>query len=93
MNNTVPWPKPISHYDTDGPRDPDSPPVEFEVGGVKFRVASTSDLALSTMRTRFHVKCLTCNKTLHEATTGPTNQIEAHLKLDHGFVGKLEHDQ
>jgi len=89
--NAVPWPRPISHYDTDGPRD-SGPPIEFEVGGVLFRVASTATLASTTLRTRFHVQCRTCTKTLHEATTGPTSYIKSHLREAHGFEGVLGYE-
>lgn len=83
----LPWPEPASVYDSDGPRD--GVPVEFVVGKIKFRVAGTDSLAPSTFRTRYLVECLTCGAMLHEATTGPSCRVEAHLRDSHGIVGEV----
>jgi hypothetical protein len=88
MDTRVPWPKPISHYDSDGPRD--GKPAEFNIGGVSFLVTvATGALAPSTGRDRYKVVCRECDEILHEATTGPTNYIESHLKKVHDFHRKL----
>jgi hypothetical protein len=89
---TLPWPKPISTYDSDGPRHRGTP-LDFDVAGVAFRVAPTAEVAITTGRTRFHVQCRTCLKTLHEATTGPSCRIRDHLKSEHGFEGELAYEE
>jgi hypothetical protein len=81
----------MSAYDSDGPRDGN--PVEFKIAGVWFSVSGTRVIACSTGRTRYLVRCLTCNETLHDATTGPTPRIRHHMEDQHGFAGALEHRQ
>lgn len=88
--NRIPWPKAEGIYASDGPRH-DAGPVDFEIAGVEFRVNPTSMEGIHSMRTRYHVQCRTCMKTLHEATTGPTSRIRDHLKHEHDFKGELEH--
>ena len=80
-----PWKKPIgkySHYADDGPNEP----VDFEVNGVLLHVAPTSHMGINTMRRRFLVRCLTCQVTIHEATTGATPRCESHLREAHPKV-------
>jgi hypothetical protein len=86
---SLPWPKPLSHYDSDGPRD--GGPVAFQIAGVEFWVVGTNALAPTTLRTRYEVQCRTCDEVLHKATTGPTARIRGHLKEAHGFEGELRH--
>ena len=89
-DSELPWPKPISHYDSDGPRD--GGPVEFNIAGQSFLVVKASDaIAPSTGRDRYKVVCRECDEILHEATTGATNYIESHLKSVHDFHRKLTH--
>lgn len=80
-----PWPKPISHYDSDGPRgEPEDKPVEFAIGGVYFWVHPTGDKGCDTGRHRYEVRCANCTKVLHENTTGPSTRILGHLCEAHG---------
>ena len=87
MTNRLPWPRPISAYDTAGPRDGGT--VKFSVAGCDFRVSETDVIAPTTLRTRFKTECLACALVLHRATTGPGSYIEDHLRDVHGFEGKL----
>jgi hypothetical protein len=90
MDNERPWPKPISHYDSDGPRD--GGPVEFNIAGNSFLVEiAAGALAPHTGRDRYKVVCRECDEILHEATTGATSYIETHLKKVHDFHRKLTH--
>ncbi len=82
--SVFPWPQPISHYDSDGPRNE---AVEFEVEGVKMRVDFGEGLlAPDTLRDRYRVLCLTCDEVIHRATTSATIRCEDHLKDSHGIV-------
>jgi len=83
LREAFPWKQPDhSIYGSDGPLDG---PVEFEIGGVKMRVEVTDALAPNTLRDRFKVSCLTCDKVIHRATTGASTRCEQHLEDDHGI--------
>ncbi len=79
-----PWSQPTSVYDPDGPRC--DAVMEFCIGDVQMLVERTGVLAPHTGRDRFKCVCVTCDKVLHEATTGPTLRFEQHLEEDHGMV-------
>jgi hypothetical protein len=85
VNTTLPWPRPISHYDSDGPRSLQTGEhLDFELAGNRFRIEATNAIALNTMRTRYQVTCLECNEILHQATTGPRSYLREHLREEHG---------
>lgn len=69
-----PWRKPISHYDTDGPKET----TGFEYGGRRFLVTPTGGTGIHTGRDRFRVDCLSCGELLHESTTGPSARVRNH---------------
>lgn len=75
----LPWKRPDSIYDDDGPTES----TEFDVNGIRFRVAPTRDYGCDTGRRRFRCECLTCNEELHPATTGPSPTIQDHLRCVH----------
>lgn len=70
-----PWKRPESIYDDAGPREG----VLFEMDGHRLNVQPTNETGSSTGRTRYFVRCETCDDVLHEATTGPASIIEDHL--------------
>lgn len=39
-------------------------------------ICTTGDEGMNSLRPRYFVKCLICNKVLHENTTGPIEHIE-----------------
>lgn len=78
LSAVIPWPKPDSIYEDDGPKEE----IEFNYHGHRFRVTPTSETGIHTGRTRYHVKCLTCEELIHEATTGPRPMCEQHVKED-----------
>jgi hypothetical protein len=78
---SLPWPEVPSVYLDDGPDEE----IEFEVLGVKFKVAPTRFRGCDTGRVRFYVECLTCKEVIHEATTGPRCLIESHME-HHGWM-------
>lgn len=69
-----PWDRPISHYDTNGPKKP----TRFKYEGVNYFVGYSGDSGITTGRDRFHVACLGCATVLHSNTTSPSNIIQAH---------------
>lgn len=80
----LPWRKPISGYDSDGPRGPECNDIaEFDLDGVQFRVSVTPVMAPTTMRTRYCVECLDCSMVLHPATTGTSWHLRYHMQLRH----------
>ena len=72
----LPWEKPASVYGDDGP----AKEVTFEIRGHRMRVAPCSALAPNTLRTRFHVECLSCDVLVHHATTGASRRVKDHLR-------------
>lgn len=76
-----PWKQPISHYDSDGPRDLKK--VIFEIDDIKMSIEVNGILAMNTMRDCYRVICLTCDKTIHSATTSATILCEDHLRESH----------
>lgn len=90
QDNELPWPQPISVYDSNGPRD--GGPVEFNIAGASFLVVKADDsVAPDTGRDRYKVVCRDCDDILHKATTSPPSYIEAHLKKVHDYHRKLTH--
>lgn len=87
--NTIPWPEAETCYGSDGPADED--PHSFEVGGARFFVQSCKEQGVHTGRARYKVACVDCDCILHESTTGPTCNIQGHLRTHHGFKGDLKH--
>lgn len=81
-----PWPKPISMYDSDGPREKplSYEPLDFELFGAKLRITATREEGIDSGRIRYRVECLTCDKVLHENTTGPSSRFGGHLEEQHG---------
>jgi len=93
VNTTLPWPEPISHYDSDGPRSLKvGERLDFEIAGNRFRIESTDALAPTTLRTRYRVTCLECAEVLHEATTGPKTYLRMHLRDEHGRRMELDYE-
>src|SRR5262249_28733735 len=68
-----PWPQPRSAYDSNGPAEATDVVLRHA-----YRVTPTDEMAINTGRRRFRVECLTCEETLHEATTGTSSRILAH---------------
>lgn len=81
-----PWPKPISVYDSDGPREKplSYEPLDFELFGAKLRIQATRQSGIDSDRIRYQVACLTCDEVLHEATTGSSSRFNGHLEEKHG---------
>ncbi len=73
----MPWPEPISHYDSGAPMDRT---VVFALDGRTFSVSPTKYEGCDTGRMRFRVECLTCGCVMHDRTTCPAGYIESHLK-------------
>lgn len=46
----------------------------------EFRVTPTLEVGFHTGRRRYKVECVTCEVMLHEATTGPSERIEQHMR-------------
>lgn len=53
---------------------------EFSEGGHVFRVTATYELGCDTGRRRYRVECLSCSVVVHEATTGPIQNVDFHLR-------------
>lgn len=87
LTRKLPWPRPLSFYDSDGPHER----VEVQLEGARYEVAPTKEIGLNTGRIRYFVKCLTCDVVLHEATTGTSQRIAHHehdahnQPMDHGL--------
>lgn len=81
-----PWPKPISVYDSDGPREKplSYEPLDFDLFGAKLRIHATRQSGIDSDRIRYQVACLTCDEVLHPATTGPSSRFDDHLQEKHG---------
>ena len=71
-----PWDEPISMYDSDSPLEPCT--VTFNYCEIRF--SPTEQFGIDTGRTRVRVECLTCDRMLHHATTGPRSYAEAHWR-------------
>ena len=54
--------------------------AEVKRDGHVFHVTATRHTGWNTGRRRYMVECLTCKEVLHEATTGPDQRIESHLR-------------
>lgn len=48
--------------------------------GHRFLVMITNEEGFHTGRARYLVACITCEKLLHEATTGPIENIDRHIR-------------
>lgn len=76
----LPWECPLHIYESDGPASEET----FEVYGIRFNVRPAAGWEGSiTGRKCYRVDCLTCDKTLHVATTGPSPRIRDHFKEEH----------
>lgn len=69
-----PWDKPVSHYDTNGPKKS----TRVTYNDVPYFVSPTGDSGIHTARDRFHVACLACKTVLHHNTTSPPSAIKSH---------------
>jgi ribosomal protein S27E len=45
-------------------------------------ISDTGEVGCDTGRPRYRVACLTCGIVIHEATTGPMQRLEQHLRDD-----------
>jgi len=88
-DNELPWPEPISHYDSNGPRD--HYPAVFSIASVSFLVVEAGAAGPDTGRNRYKVVCRECDDILHKATTSPPSYIQEHLKKVHDYHRKLTH--
>lgn len=77
----LPWGKPDTIYQDDGPKEE----IEFVYCGHAVKVTPTNKHGVHSGRTRYHVKCLTCMKLIHEATTGPRSLLEQHVRETFGW--------
>ena len=84
----MPWPEPSgpgSVYKTNGPASS----VVFDLLDVTFEVAPAFDEkgrpldGLHSGRGRFRTRCVSCDLTIHPATTGPGSNIRSHLRSAH----------
>lgn len=48
--------------------------------GHTIHITATRATGFSTGRRRYTVECLTCRETVHEATTGPMQNVDSHLR-------------
>lgn len=72
-----PWPRPSgSAYADAGPPGP----VEFAIGGHKFRVWPTTGRTLHTGRRLYGSECMTCGVVLHAGSTSGDAWIRRHLE-------------
>lgn len=54
-------------------------PLHVGYEGHIFVLIKTTETALTSGRHRFLVGCTSCNRLIHEATTGPTERVREHL--------------
>lgn len=76
----MPWPKPRSMWDSDGPKEA----MVMHLPGATYHVAPSGERGCDTGRRRSSVECVTCGLVLHRSTTGPSCRIEAHQRERHG---------
>jgi len=76
LEKLLPWDQPNNVYEDDGPPQD----MEFELKGVRFNVYLSGEIGLDSMRTKYGVKCLSCNELLHPSTTSATIRVIQHMK-------------
>jgi len=82
----IPWPKPATMYHDNGP----TKPTLLEVRGHTFEILPTKEAGFHSGRRRYLVECATCGVTVHEATTGPAENMVMHLeRVSEGRHGTL----
>lgn len=79
MEWEFPWPRPSSHFDSDGPTQT----TVVHLPGADYSVEPTGDTGVDSGRDRFRVECLTCETVLHANTTGPSVRIRQHQRDRH----------
>lgn len=84
----LPWTRPKSIYESDGPLEL----MNLAFGDIKIRIRPTKHFGPTTLRTRFHVMCITCDEIIHTATTGGGARIISHLKLIHSIESTYRDD-
>jgi len=84
---TLPWKKPASVYESDGPTHR----MAFNIHGAFIQVDPLDERGINSGRMRYRVDCLTCKRVLHEATTGPSSWIRGHLHDEHDLIEELKH--
>lgn len=72
------WLSPLGVYQDAGPVRAES----FAIGGHTIAIVPHRERATMTGRRRYFVECVTCDRVLHEATTGPYCRVEQHLDGD-----------
>lgn len=53
---------------------------EFAEHGHAIRITATRELGRDTGRRRYRVECISCTTVIHEATTGPIQNVEFHIR-------------
>ena len=91
-DETLPWKQPRQPAHTPySPHDleSDGPDrvVTFIAAGARMCVTPTRETGIHSGRRRFQVRCLTCNVTVHKATTGTTGHVGRHLYEVHNWDG------
>jgi len=71
-----PWPDVTGIYSDAGPPEM----VEFLIEGHQLKVTPTSLIGCDTGRRRYKVECLSCEETIHKATTGPRSLCRYHVE-------------
>lgn len=87
-DETLPW-KQRPCGESPYARSDDGPDrvVTFIAAGAQMRVTPTRETGIHSGARRFEVRCLTCNETIHEATTSTTERVGYHLFEAHGWDG------
>ena len=76
---TVPWTKPKTAYESDGPAEP----CTFTEQGATFCVTPTEEIGVNTGRMCYHIECLSCGEVLRKHSTRATFHVQEHLKRRH----------
>ena len=94
--NKLPWHKPQSNRDADGPLK--KGPTVFEVGGVEFFIRQSDHQVQGIHKGReiegrplYRIACVECDCLLHGDTTSPSRHVRGHLIESHSFKGELEY--
>lgn len=91
-DETLPWKQPREpehrpysphELETDGPERF----IEFIAAGARMSVTPTRETGLNSGRRRFQIRCITCDLTVHKATTGTTENVGRHLFEVHNWDG------
>lgn len=70
----LPWAQPNCWLDDDGSN------CDFTVDGHTFEVRDSGERGFHSGRKRWSVKCVTCGKLIHPATTGTACRVAQHLE-------------